>query len=569
MSKKLQMVSYSLLNSPAKISPPNKESTKLILRNAIDECKNMRELKEIHTQIIKSPCLQTNDHHSLITRLLFFCALSVSGSLSYATNVFSHIKRPDIYTYNIMIRANACKSSETNDTHSGKCLKLYKQMLCTGISPDCLTFPFLLKECTKRLDGLVGASVYGQAVKFGVCDDVFVQNSVISLFMACGFVTSARMLFDEMSNRDVVSWNAMIIGYLRSGDLDVALDLFRRMKKRNIFSWNSIITGFVQGGRAREALELFQEMQSSSVEEMVKPDKITIASVLSACAYLGAIDHGKWVHGYLRRSGLDCDVVIGTALVDMYGKCGCVERAYGVFKEMPKKDTLAWTAMISVFALNGYGKEAFDTFREMEAEGVRPNHVTFVGLLSACAHSGLVEKGRWCFVMMRHVYLMEPHVYHYACVVDILSRAGLFSEAERLIRSMPMEPDVFVWGALLGGCQMHGNVELGEKVAQYLIDLDPLNHAFYVNLCDMYAKAGRFDDVKKTRNLMKERGIRKEVPGCSSVEVDGVVHEFSMKGSPKVVKEELVLILNGLNKIMKNGGYGQYIRGLSMEARVS
>ncbi|XP_031258294.1 pentatricopeptide repeat-containing protein At5g66520-like [Pistacia vera] len=559
------------MSFPAKISTPNRRFSELTftLRNAIEECKNMKELKQIHTQIITSPNISRNHHNFIITRILFFSALSDSGSLSYATNLFRLIKNPDLYVYNIMIRAYASKTTETNYSDSCQSLKLYKQMLCSGITPDCLTFPFLLKECTRRLDVRVGGGIYGHVIRFGFCSDLFVQNSMISLFMTCGFVSSAGKLFDKMFNRDVVSWNAMIIGYLRSGDLDAALDLFRRMKKRNIFSWNSIITGFVQGGRTKEAVEFFEEMLSLSGDDVVRPDKITIASVLSACANLGAIDHGNWVHNYLRRSGLECDVVIGTALVNMYGKCGCVERAYAVFKEMPKKDTLAWTAMISVFALHGYGKEAFDTFEEMESEGVAPNHVTFVGLLSACAHSGFVEKGRWCFEMMRHVYLMEPQVHHYACMVDILSRAGLFDDAEGLIRVMPMEPDVFVWGALLGGCQMHGNVELGEKVALYLIDLDPLNHAFYMNLCDIYAKAGRYDDVKRIRVLMKERSIRKEIPGCSLVEVDGVVHEFCVRGSPDVVTEELVWLLNQISKMMKNEGSVHYVRDLSMEAQMS
>ncbi|KAK2653671.1 hypothetical protein Ddye_013527 [Dipteronia dyeriana] len=539
------------------------------LRNAIEECKNMRELKQIHSQIITSPYRHENQHHFLISRLLFFCAFSDSGSVGYATNVFRDIKEPNLYVYNIMIRAYACKFGESNDTRLYQSLKLYKRMLFSCIAPDFLTFPFLLKECTRRLDGLVGSTIHGQAIKFGLYDDVFVQNSMISLYMACGFVIRAKKLFDEMFSRDVVSWNTMIIGYLRSGDLDEALDLFRRMKMKNVISWNSIITGFVQGGRAKEALEFFQQMQSSSDDDVVKPDKITIASVLSACAYLGAMDHGNWAHGYLKRSGIECDVVIGTALVDMYGKCGCVGRAYAVFKEMSEKDTLAWTAMISVFALHGYAKEAFDTFKEMEDEGVKPNHVTFVGLLSACAHYGLVGKGRWCFDFMRHVYLMEPLVHHYACMVAILSRAGLFDEAERFIRSMPMEPDVFVWGALLGGCQMHGNVELGETVAQYLIDLDPLNHAFYVNLCDIYAKASRFDDVKRIRNIMKERGIRKGIPGCSMVEVDGVVHEFSVRGSPEGVIEEPVWVLNELCKVMNFEDWVHCIRDLYMEAHIA
>ncbi|KAL0403088.1 UNVERIFIED_CONTAM: putative pentatricopeptide repeat-containing protein [Sesamum radiatum] len=250
------------------------------------------------------------------------------------------------------------------------------------------------EECSKRVDWFTGRSIHVHALKFGYEDDVYVQNALISLYSESGILEDARRVFDGMSNRDVVSWNSIIVGCLRGGELDEALALFREMKeKKNIITWNSVITGLVQGGRAKEALDIFHEMQISADEEdRVCPDKVTVASALSACAALGAIDQGKWVHSYLERSGMECDMVIRTALVDMYGKCGCVERAYEVFKGMPSKDVLAWTAMISVLALHGYGDEAFELFKEMEAAGVRPNAVTFVGLLSACAHSGLVEK---------------------------------------------------------------------------------------------------------------------------------------------------------------------------------
>lgn len=527
------------------------ESQRTNLRNALlrllEECKNMRELKQIHTQIIKSTSITQSHQLLLLSRLLFFCAISNLGSLSYANDIFRAIKIPNPYVYNIMIRAYASKNYSRNETHySFKSFLLYKQMLRDGIAPDCLTFPFLVKVCAARVDGFVGRSIHGQVIKFGLCGDVFVQNSLINLYSTCGLPSFARKMFDEMANRDVVSWNSMIIGYLRNGDLDEALNLFRKMRNKNIVTWNSIITGFVQGGRPKDALEFFHEMQAASSDVMFRPDKITIASVLSACAQLGAINHGKWVHDYLRRSGLVCDVVTGTALVDMYGKCGSVERASKVFKEMPEKDTLAYTAMISVLALHGFSKEAFDVYGEMEMNGMKPNHVTFVGLLSACSHAGYVDKGRWCFDMMKHVHSIEPQVYHYACMVDILSRAGLFEEAERVIAGMPMKPDVFVWGALLGGCQMHGKVELGERVAKYLISLEPLNHAFYVNLCDIYAKSGRFEDVKRIRTLMKERGIKKEVAGCSMIEIDGVVHEFSARGSPDVGMGRILQVLNVL-----------------------
>ncbi|KNA21972.1 hypothetical protein SOVF_038390 [Spinacia oleracea] len=458
----------------------------------------------------------------------------------------------NLYVYNALIRAYASKSYSGQSINSCPSLNLYIKMLRNGITPDNLTFPFVLKECTRRVDGLIGMVVYSQIVKFGFNYDVYVQNCMISFLCECGFLGCAQKVFDKMPERDVVSWNSMIVGCLRNGGVDLALGMFRKMEKRSIYTWNSMITGFVQAGKPKIALELFQEMQLRS-DDGVRPDKITIASVVSACASLGAIEYGDWVYDYLKKSGLQIDMVTETALIDMYGKCGRVDKAIETFRNMPKKDVLAWTAMISAYALHGYGKEALGLLNEMELKGMRPNHVTFVGLLSACAHAGLVEEGRWCFDIMTRVYSIEPCVYHFACMVDILSRAALFDEAEKLISGMPMEPDAYVWGALLGGCQMHKNVELGEKVALRLINLDPLNHALYINLCDIYAKAGRFDDVKKIRNFMQEKGIVKDMPGSSSIEVDGVVHEFSVRGSPELVMDELVWLLNGLKNEMKIG----------------
>ncbi|GFY81961.1 tetratricopeptide repeat (TPR)-like superfamily protein [Actinidia rufa] len=462
------------------------EKLRNTIARLIEECKNMRELKQIHSQITTSPLLPDPDRHFLVSRLLFSCAISEFGCLKHATDIFGSIQNPNLSLYNAMIRAYASKINNKDKPSSFQALILYKQLLWNGIRPNCLTFPFILKDCTRMLNYYMGRSVHGHAVMYGFQSDVFVQNSMISLYSACGCLNCALRVFDEMSIRDIVSWNSMIIGCLRSGELDLALDLFRRMEKRNNITWNSIITGFVQGGLPKEAIEFFNEMQSLG-DDKVRPDKITVASVLSACASLGAIDQGKWVHSFLKRSGLECDIAIGTALVDMYGKCGCMERAVEVFKEMPKKDILAWTAMISVFALNGYGKEAFDLFTEMESLRVRPNSVTFVGLLSACAHSGLVQK--------------RPL-------------------AKGLIRKMPMEPDVFVWGAFLGGCQMHGK----------LVD---------------------FNQVKRVRAIMNDNGIEKASPGCSMIEIDGIVHEFSVRGSPEVLIEEIICLLDGLSDGMK------------------
>ncbi|RZC73124.1 hypothetical protein C5167_048603 [Papaver somniferum] len=513
---------------------PTKQTKEMIesqvrksLGRLIDECKNLKHLKQIHAHILLSPNLPIHQHYFLITRLLFITTtvFSSNDSHRYAVDIFNHIQKPNLFVYNTMIRAHS------SNVHSGvgnSCMILYKEMLENEIRPDYLTYPFLIKGCTNQVDDRMGRIVHGHTIKNGFSRDLFVQNSVINFYSKFEDLGNAVKVFDEMLHRDIVSWNSLLFGYLRSGDLESALRVFRVMEDRSVFSWNSIITGLVLG------------------KDRVSPDGVTIASVISACASIGALNQGKWVHSYLKSSGLRCDVVIRTALVDMYGKCGCLENAVAIFREMEEKDVLAWTAMISVFALYGLGNEAVALFEEMKLEGVKPNNVTFVGLLSACAHSGLVEKGRWCFEIMREVYFIKPQVQHYACMVDLLGRAGLFEEAEDIIRSMPMEPDVFVWGALLGSCRMHGNVELGESVASYLIKMEPQNHAFYVVLSDIYAKAHRFDDVKRIRVAMEERGIKKIVPGCSKIEIDGRIHEFSVRGCPETMVKEIEMVLTGV-----------------------
>ncbi|RWR87567.1 pentatricopeptide repeat-containing-like protein [Cinnamomum micranthum f. kanehirae] len=464
---------------PTRRTPSLSSSSKPSLSSLIDQCKSLKHLQQIHSHII------TTSSTSFLTRILFFCATSSDPPchLPYANAIFRTIPNPNLFAYNAMVRAHASQPHP-----SGEALVLFERMLATGIRPNHLTFSFLLKSCARLLDPDATQIVHSCVLKSGHTNDLFIQNGFIHSYANCGLLGRARQVFDEMRQRDVVSWNSILGGYLRSGVLDAALGLFRVMEERNVITWNSIITGFVQGGRAKEALGLFHEMQVLG-DGFVEPDKVTFASVIAACASLGALDQGKWVHHYLKQHRLEVDMVIGTALVDMYGKCGCVETAVKVFDEMHKKDVLAWTAMISTYAIHGFGEEALRLLKDMEMQGVKPNHVTFVGLLCACAHAGLVDEGRRLFDSMRLVYLVEPQSQHYACMVDLLGRAGLFEEAERLISTMPMEPDVFVWGALLGACRTHRNVKLGERVAKYLIELKPENHAFYVMLLDIYAEA--------------------------------------------------------------------------------
>ncbi|KAG9445148.1 hypothetical protein H6P81_016488 [Aristolochia fimbriata] len=478
------------------------------LFSLIHDCKSIKQLKQIHAQIIATA--NPPDPTFFISRLLFACATTggAAGTLSYASAIFQQIHDPTLFVYNCIIRIHSIDPRTSN-----KCLSLYKRMLRCGIRPDRLTFPFLLKGCVRSADLVAGRGLHCHVLKLGFHPDVYVQNVVIGVY---------------------------------AGTMN---------GKKNVITWNSIITGFVQGGRPKEALEIFHEMQNIA-SGGVSPDGITLATVLSACATLGALDQGKWVHRYLRRRGLEFDVVIGTALVDMYGKCGCVDQATEAFQEiMPKKDVLAWTAMINVFSDHGLAGEAIELFKEMVMCGIKPNPVTFVPVLSACAHAGLVQQGWEFFNLMRSDQFcnnIAPQAEHYACMVDLLARAGLFQAATDLIRDMEVEPDVYVWGALLGGCRMHGNVGLGEKVALHLINLEPHNHVFYVALADIYGKACRFVDGKRVRALMVERGIKKTFPGCSMIEIDGTVYEFSVQGSSQVVMSDIEDILDAVSFQMKS-----------------
>ncbi|KAI0500204.1 hypothetical protein KFK09_018413 [Dendrobium nobile] len=513
----------------------------------INQCRSLRKLHQIHAQILTSPLYNHRMASSLLSRLLFFCSTSPSlASLPYASNLFRSITDPTLSDYNAIIRTQSSSFSASMSPFF-----LYIQMLARDIRPDHLTFPFLLKFCSFRFSANAGQALHAHVVKLGFQVDIFIQNSMIIMYSSCGLLVHAQKVFEQMPQRDVVSENSILTGYLKCGKLDAALELFFRMENRNIRTWNSIISGLVQGGRAREALDLFQEMQFSGGES-VKPDKITIASLIKACASIGALDQGKWLHRYLRRQRLDFDVVIGTALIDMYGKCGSLAEAREVFGEILEKDVLAWSAMISALAVHGCGEEAFILFEKMVRVGLKPNYVTFGSLLSACAHSGLVEKGRWCFDLMKRVYLIEPQVQHFACMVDLLGRAALFSEAETLIRSMPMAPDSFVWGALLGACRMHGNVELGERIAGYLMEREPFDHAVYIVLSDIYAKVKRYEDVKRIWNFMKKMGIKKNSPGCSMIDVGGQVREFSLRGTEEELLKEINWVLDGISAALKS-----------------
>lgn len=334
-------------------------------------------------------------------------------------------------------------------------------------------------------------------------------------------MSDARRLLDEAALFDEVSFNSMISGYARLGDLQNARKVFDEMPARNVVSWSAMVSGYVQGGRSKEALDVFSQMQA----EGCKPDDTTLVGVLAACAHLGALEQGKWVHSYLKGNNLRVSVFLGSALIDMYSKCGDAELGLKVFKEMRDKNLLVWTTMIKGLAMHGRGLEALQLFSEMEGSGIVPDDIAFIGALCACTHAGLVNKGRKMFDSMIQQYGIKPKIEHYGCMVDLLARNGLLDEAQKLIECMPMKPDALIWGAIMAGCRFHKNVELAEYAVKHLIQLEPECSGVYVLLGNIYAASGRHNDARGIRYLMKRMGVEK-TPGCSLVEIKGMVHQF-------------------------------------------
>ncbi|KAH0464865.1 hypothetical protein IEQ34_004968 [Dendrobium chrysotoxum] len=348
-------------------------------------------------------------------------------------------------------------------------------------------------------------------------------NSMVDMYCnKMGDVEMARKVFDQMPKRDFVSWNAMISGYARVSDCNSARELFDNMPERDVLSWNALIACYVQNGFFAEALQLFREMQGF---DEVMPNKVTVTAVLPACGHLGALDLGRWIHGYIKRQCIAIDLQMSTALIDMYGRCGCIEDARKVFKQARKKDTFLFSTMIEVLSMHGMADEVFSVFNYMINEGIKPNDITMVGLLKACAHQGLVEEGLRWFNTMEEELGLSPKLEHYGCIVDLIGRAGKLNDAYELILNMPMEPSPVLWSSLLNACKIHGDVELAEKVARHLIELEPESCGNYVLMSNIYLTKRRWKDADGMRNLMKEKEIAKK-PGCSSVEVRNQIYEF-------------------------------------------
>eukprot|EP01018_Ginkgo_biloba_P030437 Gb_10713 [translate_table: standard] len=604
----------------------------------------LQQGKDIHDCIIRSGLESDAFVKNALVDMYAKC-----GSIDLARHVFDKMLQRDVVSWTAMI------SGYSQYGHCVDALKLFSEMQLAGMKPNSITISSVLPACAHLSALQLGRQIHDYVFRNGFESVASVGNALIDMYSKCGSIETARIVFDKMSRKNVVSWTAIIAGYAQSGHSVEALEYFDEMQvagiKPNIITWNAMIAGYAQNGRATDAKKLFRQMQFAGVKassntiasilptcaplealqhgreihnyivrngfeydvfvgsalidmyskfkdiqvarqlfdklpgknvvswnaiiagyaqnkhsnealkllckmplSKLKPNTVTVASVLPACGSLAALQQGKEIHGYIIRSGFESVVFVANAVIDMYAKCGSIEFAHHVFDKMSRRDVVSWNSMIMGCGMHGHGEEALRVFHQMQQTGMEPDHITFIAVLSACSHAGLVDEGWRYFNGMIENSYMTPRLEHYACMVDLLGRAGCLDEAKEFINKMPLEPDVVVWGALLGACRIHCNIELGESVAERLFELEPNNAGNYVLLSSIYAEAGRWDDAANVRTMMKDRRLERG-EGRSWIAVKNRVHSFVVGDISHPQSMEIYAKLKSLAGQMEKAGY--------------
>ncbi|XP_057815485.1 pentatricopeptide repeat-containing protein At4g30700 isoform X2 [Cryptomeria japonica] len=473
-------------------------------------CSSVASLKyglQIHGRILRCG-FQSN----VVVMSTLMDMYSKCGSMDNAREVFVKMPQRDVVAWNAIIAGYEQHGLVEN------ALMTFKKMQLTGIEPNSATFASVLPVCAKMGDLKLTMEIHQIIIKSGFLRDAVVVTSLIDTYAKCGNIQEAHRLFDDMPERDMVSWTAIIAGHVHIGLVDKALDIFK-------------------------------QMQSAGV----KPDTSTFASILPACAKLGALEQGTEIHRKVLESGFLSDIIV-TALVDMYAKCGSIEKAFDLFEKIHHPNVISWNTIIAGHAMHGYSKDALSLLEQMKQSSSKLDHVSFVCVLFACSHAGLVEDGCKYFSQMSNSYCIMPTVDHYVCMVDLLGRAGYLEETLNFIIKMPITPGLVVWKCLLGVCRLHKNICLGVFVSRLLFEMDPKNAEAYVLISNIYAEAGMWGDAQNVRKLMKERGIIKK-PGSSWIEVDKMIHAFCVGDKSHPQTEEIYAMLEKLSLEMKAAGY--------------
>ncbi|KAJ0681276.1 putative tetratricopeptide-like helical domain superfamily, DYW domain-containing protein [Helianthus annuus] len=463
---------------------------------------------ELHTIMVK-----VGYDWDVFVKTGLVCLYAKCGRLDDACKVFDEMPEKNAASWTAVI------SGYIESDRFTEALDVFKKLLEMNLRPDSFTLVRILSACSRLGDLRTAEWVDSCVTGLGMGKNIFVGTAFVDTYAKCGSMTKALATFDQMREKDAVTWGAMIQGYVSNGEPKEALDMFYRMKNDN-----------------------------------VKPDCYTIVGVLSACSSLGALELGEWARTLVDKNEFLYNPIVGTSLIDMYAKCGKMGSAWRVFKEMKEKDLIVWNAVITGLGMTGQTKVLFGLLGQLEKLGIHPDGKTFIGILCGCTHAGLVNDGKRYFNNMTRVFSLTPSIEHYGCMVDLLGRAGLLDEAHLLIKSMPMEPNAIVWGALLSGCRLHRDTQLAEYVLKKLIELEPWNSGNYVLLSNIFSANKNWEDAENIRSAMSRRSIRK-IPGCCWIEVKGVVHEFLVGDKSHPMREQIYAKLSELTMGLKQMGY--------------
>ncbi|XP_010276203.1 PREDICTED: pentatricopeptide repeat-containing protein At3g24000, mitochondrial-like [Nelumbo nucifera] len=526
-----------------------------IITTLLKECIDTGSLWKgtiLHSHLLKSGFLSQVFISNRLLQIYYKCDV-----VSDARKLFDEMPERDSITWNIMI-ASSVKSKCMEDARllfnaipqkteiswntiimgyvqEGNCsevLDLFVQMLRQGWSPTHFSVPSVLQACAASSWLSRGKQLHCLIYRFGLEGNVFVCTSLVDMYCKCGELEYARRCFDRMADRNIISWNA-------------------------------ILTGYSQNSLSEDCFQTFIELLNSGL----RPDHITFAVVLSSTAAVANLVQRKQLHGIIVKTRFGLDVFVQTALINAYAKSGSVDDARLVFNSMTERNRVTWSSMIIGYAQNGRGREAILLFEDMLNFGIKPDSITFVGVLMACSHSGLVDEGRHYFNSMKG-HGVEPDRTHYTSMVDLLGRAGYLKEAKELVNSMQVKPDAAIWNALLGACRVHRNLELGKIAASRVFELEPNNASAHMLLCHIFTESGQWDEVAKLRVKMKSLGIKKD-PGCSWIELDNEIHTFVADDESHPQTKELYLALRELNKQIEDMGYKYYPNPLFEEGRQS
>ncbi|XP_030521129.2 putative pentatricopeptide repeat-containing protein At3g01580 isoform X2 [Rhodamnia argentea] len=491
----------------------------LMLSSCADLADGMRFGRSLHAHVIKAGMLIDVSLGNALLNMY-----EETNCIEAVKKAFTHLPAVDVVSWNTLIAALANSNSKV------EALEIFLRMHESEIKPNSYTIISILASCDDAPSLNIGRSIHGYVIKQGIDINIPLNTALTEMYMDCGDEVTARNLFDCCSNKDIVSWNSLIASYIRNNQTHKALLLFRRLISET------------------------------------EPNSVTLINVLSSCIHLADLHLGQCIHAYItrRESSIGSDASLANALITMYAKCGSLHNGEKVFNLIWQKDVISWNAMIIGYGMHGQGEGAISTFRQMLEDGMKPNSATFVSILSACSHCGLIEEGLLLYNSMFRKFKVKPELIHYGCVVDLLGRGGHLDEALNFVNSMPIEADALVWRALLSACQVHSNTKLVKLVFEKIVELEPTNEGNYVLLSNIYAAAGVWSDVRLIRAWLKEKGLRKP-PGISWIVIRNQAHVFTARDQSHPQTDLIYAILSSLSCSIKDAGYVSDIQWILLD----